>query len=491
MTRLAWLVVVLVFIGRTVAAFTLPLTGDEAYYWEWSKRLAFGYVDHPPAVAWTIWLFSAFGHTAGVVRLGFLLCGVVATVATAASAALLTKDREAGAVAAFVFAVAPLSSVVFATATPDGPFLAGWAIALYLAIRLSCAGGARDGALLGIALGGVLLSRLFGFALVAGLVAYGITPPGRPLWKRGLGLALLVAAVAYGPFVAWNAQHGWATFWFTLVHRHEGEGGAGFSPSRLLAFALTQALAYSPGIWAALIAVAVRPRQALVAWCGVPLLVFLTCFVLFRQVEVNWTAGAFASLCVLAGVAWVWLAPRRRITWEVAVAAPALVLTALAFVAVLAPGPVYAYAHRAMGLSLRNAGPFEVFTFRPLAYDVARLTRERSAVAMTDGYGFSSVLDFEAGVEPVVIGYDWQGRESHAWYPSTMHPDRALFVDKEPLTTRPDFQRHLGRACRRTVDGGSRAYRYGDAPPRTFYFTWCEGLRPNGLQILRWQAEPT
>ena len=42
------------FLLRAVVAFALPLTGDEAYYWEWSRRLAFGYVDHPPAAAWTI-----------------------------------------------------------------------------------------------------------------------------------------------------------------------------------------------------------------------------------------------------------------------------------------------------------------------------------------------------------------------------------------------------------------------------------------------------
>jgi 4-amino-4-deoxy-L-arabinose transferase-like glycosyltransferase len=30
------------------------LTADEAYYWMWSKHLAFGYYDHPPMVALVI-----------------------------------------------------------------------------------------------------------------------------------------------------------------------------------------------------------------------------------------------------------------------------------------------------------------------------------------------------------------------------------------------------------------------------------------------------
>ncbi|MBD5632897.1 MAG: hypothetical protein IAI49_00335, partial [Candidatus Eremiobacteraeota bacterium] len=63
MTLIVWAVVLFVILVRGVVAFTLPLTGDEAYYWEWSRHLAWGYVDHPPAVAATIALFSAFGQT--------------------------------------------------------------------------------------------------------------------------------------------------------------------------------------------------------------------------------------------------------------------------------------------------------------------------------------------------------------------------------------------------------------------------------------------
>ena len=36
---------------RLLAAAWTPLTFDEAYYWLWSRHLAFGYYDHPPMVA--------------------------------------------------------------------------------------------------------------------------------------------------------------------------------------------------------------------------------------------------------------------------------------------------------------------------------------------------------------------------------------------------------------------------------------------------------
>jgi 4-amino-4-deoxy-L-arabinose transferase-like glycosyltransferase len=489
-TRVAWAVVALVFVARAVAAFSVPLTGDEAYYWEWSKRLAFGYVDHPPAVAWTIHLFGQFGHSAGFVRLGFVACGLVATLAMGACATMLANDARAGAAAALAFSLTPLATLAFASATPDGPFLMFWCLALWFAARAFRNGGTLDFALLGVALGGTLLSRVFGFALLAGVLAYALTPNARWAWRRGFWLSLVVGALVYAPFVIWNAQHDWVTFAFSLLHRHEGEGGTGFSPRRLLQLYGALALAYSPGIWIAALICAVRPRSALLGWTAVPLLAFLTLFALFRQVEISWFFGAFASLCAMLGIAYVHAADRARTVWSVAAVVPASVLLFGIFAVTYAPGPIYESLRSSTGVTLRNSGPFEIFAVAPLATDAARLARERDAIVMTDGYGLSSALDFDAGIAPVVIGYDWQGRESRAWFPSTMRPQRALFVDKEPLATRPDFQAHLARACSRVVDGGAHAYSFGSAPARTFYFTWCESMKADSVAILRWEREP-
>lgn len=489
MIRVAWIVIAIVTVARALAAFSVPLTGDEAYYWEWSKRLAAGYVDHPPAVAWTIHLFAQLGHGAGFVRLGFVVCGLVATLGIAACATLLANDARAGAAAALAFSLTPLTTLAFASATPDGPFLMFWCLSLWLAARAFRYGGALDFALLGVALGGALLSRIFGFALVAGVLAYALTPNARWAWRREMALTLAVAALAYAPFLVWNAEHDWVTFAFSVFHRHEGEGGAGFSLGRLLRLYAGLAIAYSPGIWVAALWCAVRPRNGLLAWTGIPLLAALTVFALFRQVEISWFFGAFASLCAMLGIAFVDSTRAARAAWSALATVPAAVLLCAVFAVTILPGPVYEALRHATGITLRNSGPFEIFAVAPLSTDVGRLARERNAVVMTDGYGLSSALDFDAGIPPVVIGYDWQGRESRAWFPSTTRPERALFVDKEPLATRPDFQVHLARACERVVDGGAHAYRFGSAPARAFYFTWCEGVRPDGMAILRWERE--
>ncbi len=490
MTAYVWAAVVVVFLLRAVGAFLLPLTGDEAYYWEWSRRLAFGYVDHPPAVAWTIASFGQFGNNPGFVRLGFVVCGAIATFALAQTATTIADDRRAGAATALAFSVTPLASIAFGTAQPDGPYLMFWSLALWFAVRAFRFGLRRDYVLLGVALGGALLSRMFGFALVAGIAGYALMPRNRHLWKQGLALSLGVCALVYSPFLAWNAAHDWVTFTFALIHRHEGERLLQSSLRHVLSLYAAQAAAYSPGIWLGVLILAVRPRNALLAWTALPLLAGLTLFALVRDVEIHWVLGAFASLCAMMGVAYVQLPARPRIVWTTIALVPAAVLLPAIFAMTFAPGASYRVIQRETGVQLRNTGPFEIFAYRPLALDVARIARERGAIVMTDGYGLSSVLDFDANVPPVVIGYDWQGRESHNWYPSTMRPARALFVDKEPLATRPDFQARLAQACGSVVDGGVHAYRYGDAPARRFYFTWCESLVPGGLAILRWEREP-
>jgi len=483
-TRVAWAVVALVFVLRLSAAFALPLTGDEAYYWEWSRRLAAGYGDHPPAVAWTIALFSPLGHSAGVVRLGFVLCGAVASLAVAACAGEIAGDKRAGAVAALALSLAPLASIAFGMASPEGPYLMFWALAIWFAARAFARDRALDWLALGVALGGVLLSRVLGVALLFGVLAYALAPARFALWRRGIPLMLAATLVVCSPLLLWNAQHGWATFAFALVHRHQETRE--FSLPTVL---LEQFAAYSPGIFAAVLVAAFRPRSALLAWTALPQFVVVAFFSLFERVEIYWIFGFFVSLCAMLGVAFVHLAPRARRNWSVVTVAPAALLLALLFAISFAPAQVYAFVSHETGAELRNGGPFEIMTYARLAGDAGALARGRDAIVMTDGYGFSSIMDFDAGLAPVVIGYDWQGRESHAWFPDSERPRNALLVDKEPLASRPDVAKHLARACARVEDGGIHAYGFGQAPPRPYYFTWCDGLKPDGLAILRWEYD--
>lgn len=493
----AWGVLAAVTLLRLVAAARVPLTGDEAYYWEWSRHLAAGYVDHPPAVAYAIAAFAFLGRSPFAVRVAFILCGAAAAIAAGATAAYLAGgDRRAGAVTMLVVALTPMFEVAFGIATPDGPYLAAWAFTLYAAVRAFEERSLRWFAFLGAALGAALLSRLFSFALVLAIAAYALAPQRRWAWLRGLWLCALIAAALYMPFVLWNAQNGWISFAFALVQRHPADVEVG----RPLMLQVLNALAYTPGLYLAAVLCAVRPRNALLAWSALPLAILLTVLAVHEPVEVYWFFGPYLSMSVAIGVAAARLSPRALRLWAWASLPPAVALSALVFTAVIAPGAVYAVARHA-GLRLHDDGPFEIFTYPRLSRDVAAIAQNGGAIVMTDGYGFSSVLDFYGHLAPYVIGYDPQGEESRRWYDADAAVRRALFVDKAALIPRPghpgdgpgrpDFLRQLHLACARVEPGPTLRYTYvppgGVAvPERTYFTTWCDGMRTDGLATLQW-----
>ncbi|MGH8165317.1 MAG: ArnT family glycosyltransferase, partial [Rhodanobacteraceae bacterium] len=300
--RLAWLwgAVVVVTLLRAVAAARIPLTGDEAYYWEWSRHLALGYVDHPPAVAYAIEAFAWFGKTPFAVRLPFVLCGLIAAIAAAAAAKRIANDARAGAVTAAAIALTPMLFIAFGIATPDGPYLAGWALALYFAVRAFDDRAPHWFALLGAALGVTLLSRIFGVALLAGVIGFALAPRHRWAWRGRMWLALAVCIAVIAPFLAWNAVNGWSTFVFALLQRHAPH----VQLTRPLVLHLLNALAYSPGLYVAALVLAVRHRQPLVAWTALPLSIVLTLLAIREPVEVYWFFGPYVSLCVALGAAY-------------------------------------------------------------------------------------------------------------------------------------------------------------------------------------------
>src|SRR5271157_2283706 len=78
-----FLLLVLVTVFRLVYLIAAPLdlAADEAYYWDWSRQLDWGYFSKPPMVAWIIALFSrTIGSTTAIVRLPAVLLGTISTL---------------------------------------------------------------------------------------------------------------------------------------------------------------------------------------------------------------------------------------------------------------------------------------------------------------------------------------------------------------------------------------------------------------------------
>ncbi len=301
-------------IGVSLAAFALRLAwplglelyGDEAYYALWSRRLAFGYFDHPPLVAWLL-RAASLGHSQlGEIwlRLPFAACGGLAVFFSAGIARELSpepsENDRAPILAAFLTAVAPVAVLTSALALPDAPLTAAVAGCTWLVLR------ARRGDLLwaGVLFGLALLSKYSAATLLPGFALIALRDPEARGWlRRPEGwCAIAAAAVVFAPCAAWNAAHGFVSLLFQIRHA----SGGGFSAESLLAFGGTELLGAGPLTLVLALPLLARAETAagkrLAALTLLPLAWFSFAALLGRFVA-NWPAFQDPALCAAAAVA--------------------------------------------------------------------------------------------------------------------------------------------------------------------------------------------
>jgi dolichol-phosphate mannosyltransferase len=214
-------VVAYVLALRLVYAGTVELLPEEAYYWNYSRHLDIGYLDHPPMVAWLIRLGTfVFGQSQFGVRIGAIGCGIVASIFIYR----LTRNLfgEASALAALVLTqTLPFFFLSGFLMTPDAPLTAAWAAALYFLERALIAGraGAWWGA--GFSLGiGFVSKYSIGLLVPVTLLFMIWDHQSRQWWRRWEPYAAALLALAiFSPVIVWNAQHDWASFEFQTVRR--------------------------------------------------------------------------------------------------------------------------------------------------------------------------------------------------------------------------------------------------------------------------------
>jgi 4-amino-4-deoxy-L-arabinose transferase-like glycosyltransferase len=307
---------------RLLLAAAIPPVPDETYYWEWSRRLAGGYFDHPYGIALSIRAGTALFQGIGLelsplaVRIVPVLEGLVAGLA-AVGIARRIGGPIAELRAAIVITVLPLAATGLVLATPDAPLLAATGVTLYAVVR-GVQSPRRSGASLtwwviaGAAAGAAMVSKYTGILVPAGVfVALAVRQRLRPrLAEPGPYIACAVALLVLVPVLTWNAAHDWISFDFQL--RHGLAGGARGTPiGRELEMIGGQAGLVSPILFA-LLAVAVwrvlrRPasdEQFLLAVVSAICFAFFMVSALRKPVEANWPALAYvAAIPLLAHAA--------------------------------------------------------------------------------------------------------------------------------------------------------------------------------------------
>jgi len=341
-----WLLLAVTALRLGVAAL-VPLAPDEAYYWVWSHSLQWGYLDHPPMVAWFI---RAGTLLAGENALGIRLIGplsiAVATVLLARAADALFPERRPGLWAAALFNATLLVGVGGLLMTPDLPLLVFWTAALWALARLHASQDGRWWLAFGLLAGLALFSKYTAALLGAGVVLWLLASRDAWRWWRDWRLYAggALAALVFLPVVLWNARNEWASFakqggragtdeaGFTFRYLGELLGGQFGLATPLVFILCVVGVAVAARRWwrgdaaAGLLAALVLPGVALFTWQATG-----------SRVQGNWPAMLYPAACIAAAAC----IPPRLLSWRrPAVGLGAVLALAVYIQAAFAPLPL-------------------------------------------------------------------------------------------------------------------------------------------------------
>jgi Dolichyl-phosphate-mannose-protein mannosyltransferase len=305
------LTVVALLALRLVGAAWTPLTFDEAYYWMWSKHLAFGYYDHPPGVAVLIRLGTMIaGDTELGVRLVSILLALPMSFAMYRTAAILFGSQRVAATATILLNVTLMAAVGTLIVTPDSPLLVASSFFLFFLAKVLETGRGAWWLAVGAAVGVALLSKytalLFGPAILIWLVS--VPRLRRWLISSWPYLGGIVALAIFSPVILWNADHDWVSF-IKQIGRSRIEG---FKPSFIGELIPTQIAFATPlvfvlgvmGLYALLRrdggAVAARTLINATFWT---IALYFMWHSLHARVEANWFAPIYPAFAIAAAAA--------------------------------------------------------------------------------------------------------------------------------------------------------------------------------------------
>lgn len=220
LVRFSFIAAFLLLLFRLILMINYPLLVEEAYYWNYAQHLDYGYLDHPPMVAFLIKLGTLiWGDNEWGVRFATLPCWAL----TILFSYLLTESVRPGSgkYSVLFLSFLPFFLIHSLIITPDIPLTLAWSAALYYLYNALILNKPSSWYLVGISIGLGLLSK-YTIALLGGVTLFYllVIPEMRYWFTRkepylGAGIALLI----FFPVIYWNCTHDWASFLFQTSQR--------------------------------------------------------------------------------------------------------------------------------------------------------------------------------------------------------------------------------------------------------------------------------
>ncbi len=299
-------VVLVTTLIRVIVAANLHLTEDEAYYRLWSMAPAFGYYDHPPMIAWWVWLGRHIaGETPLAVRIIPILASALSSLLVFDIARLIgASETDARRTALWYMAMLLVAAGGF-LAVPDAPAALFWVSTLWCASKAVHTELRRWWVAAGLMAGLAALSKYSALFLAPGVVLWLAWRPRtrHMLLTPGPWLAAVIAVALFSLNIAWNADHRWLTF----TKQFGRIAPSHFAPGHLATFVGAQCLLINPLIAMFLVRACVidKTRQVVTPLIATsaPFIAYLLVHSLHDSVQAHWPAPVYPALAICAAIA--------------------------------------------------------------------------------------------------------------------------------------------------------------------------------------------
>ena len=330
MTKNLKIGLIVLFIFQVIVAANFELAHDEAYYWLFSKKLAWGYFDHPPMVALIIKLFSIFPVSELSVRFGFILLQFVTIFLL-----LDLVPKEARLKALLLFLSFPLASFVGLLALPDMPLLFMSALYCWMLRKFLERESFVIAGLMGITIMALLLSKYHGILLIFFTL---MAIPG--LFKRkDFYFVVIMTMLLCLPHLQWQMDAEFITLKYHLLERPKST----FSFMRSLEFIGIQVLLggafLGPIVWWILLKHKSQSQfERAMKFISIGSVIFFLVSSFSKKVEANWTVFLAVPMIVLVADLKLW--DRRWARNFLVITASFILLARILFILPSdAPGP--------------------------------------------------------------------------------------------------------------------------------------------------------
>ena len=234
------------------ARFT-PLDNDEAYYWMYSKYLAWGYFDHPPMIALMIKIGYLFFHN----ELGVRLLTVFSQLITLYLIWLITdkeiREKKGNVLIFYMLAVLmPVNIVYGFISTPDAPLILFTAVFLLIYKHFLVEESSKNTILLGLSIAALAYSKYHGAILILLVI---LSNP-RLLKSLRFYMAEAIAFILLMPHFYWQYSNGFPSVKYHLVERVSA-----FNPEHVPDYLVSQFSFHNPFLLVILVWIMIKVKS--------------------------------------------------------------------------------------------------------------------------------------------------------------------------------------------------------------------------------------